>query len=105
MASARWLGQQDRVRFNLAASLFGTGGYRLHSAARRESANARFDINLHDDAELTLVFNHLDVPKAQDPLGLTREQARQNPRQATAVAKQFNTRKTVRRDQAGVVYT
>lgn len=104
-ASTRWLGQSGRVGFNLAASIFDTGGYRRHSAARRESANARFDIALHDGADLALVFNHLNLPKAQDPLGLTRTQARQDPRQATAVAEQFNTRKTVRQDQAGAVYT
>ena len=104
-ASARWLGQQGRVGFNLAASVFDTGGYRRHSEARRESANARFDIALHDDADLTLVFNHLDLPEAQDPLGLTRAQAQQDPRQATAVAEQFNTRKSVRQDQGGAVYT
>jgi iron complex outermembrane receptor protein len=104
-ASARWLGKQGGVGFNLAASLFDTGGYRRHSAARRESVNARFDIDLNSDAELTLVFNHLNLPKAQDPLGLTREQVQQDPRQATAVAEQFNTRKTVRQDQGGAVYT
>jgi iron complex outermembrane recepter protein len=103
--SARWLGQQGRVGFNLAASIFDTGGYRQHSAARRESANARFDIVLREDAELTLVLNHLDIPQAQDPLGLTRAQARQDPRQATAVAETFNTRKTVRQNQAGAIYT
>ncbi|WP_368564150.1 TonB-dependent receptor family protein [Pseudoxanthomonas sp. UTMC 1351] len=104
-AAARWLGRQGRVGFNLAASIFDTGGYREHSAARRASANARFDIDLGGDANLTLVLNHLDLPKAQDPLGLTRAQVRQDPRQATAVAEQFNTRKTVRQDQGGAVYT
>lgn len=103
-ASARWLGKQGSVGFNLAAALFDTGGYRRHSAAQRESANARFDIDVTNDASLTLVFNHLNLPRAQDPLGLTREQAQQDPRQATAVAEQFNTRKTVRQDQGGAVY-
>ncbi|WP_454827844.1 TonB-dependent receptor family protein [Pseudoxanthomonas wuyuanensis] len=104
-ASARWLGRQGRVGFNLAAALFDTGGYRRHSVARRESANARLDVDLDNDASLSLVFNHLDIPRAQDPLGLTRAQAEADPRQAVAVAEQFNTRKAVRQDQAGAVYT
>lgn len=103
--SARWLGRQGRVGFNLAASVFDTGGYRRHSAARRESANARFDVDLDSDAALMLVFNHFDSPQAQDPLGLTRAQAQADPRQAVAVAEQFDTRKSVRQDQAGAVYT
>lgn len=104
-ASARWLGRQGRVGFNLAAALLDTGGYRRHSAARRESANARFDVDLASDGTLSLLFNHLDIPLAQDPLGLTRAQANADPRQVAAVAEQFNTRKSVQQDQAGAVYT
>jgi iron complex outermembrane receptor protein len=103
-ASARWRGTAGRARANIAASLFDTQGYREHSAARRTSANARIDIDTRGDDALTLVFNHLDIPDAQDPLGLTRVQAAEDPRQAVAVARQFNTRKSVGQDQAGAVY-
>ena len=101
---ARVLGQDGRVDYNVAASVFDTDGYREHSAARRESANARVGIALDGQGSVSLVGNHLNLPDAQDPLGLTRMQWRADPRQATAVALQFNTRKSVRQDQLGVVW-
>ena len=101
-ANARWLGEKGPVGVNLAASVFDTEGYRDHSAARRESANARTSIDVGVDTTLDLMFNHLDLA-ALDPLGLTRVQANEDPRQATSVATLFNTRKTVRQDQGGAV--
>jgi iron complex outermembrane receptor protein len=92
------------VNYNVSASEFLTGGYRDHSRVRRESANARFGIDLGDRRSLVLVFNRLDQPRAQDPLGLTRAQVTENPRQATAVATQYNTRKSTRQNQLGAVF-
>ncbi|MEO8810348.1 MAG: TonB-dependent receptor [Rhodanobacter sp.] len=92
------------VNYNLAASEFVTGGYRQHSRVRRESANARFGIDLGDQRKLTLVVNRLDQPKAQDPLGLTRAQVTADPRQATAVASLYNTRKSTGQNQLGAIY-
>lgn len=102
--AARWLGQQGRVDYNLAASVFDTDGYRDHSAARRESFNGKLGIDTTDEGRLVLVANHLNLPDAQDPLGLTRLQWRIDPRQVAGVARQFNTRKSVRQDQLGVVF-
>lgn len=99
----RWLGRQGRLDYNLAASVFDTDGYRQHSAARRESANAKLGMALGEQGRLQLVANHLYLPDAQDPLGLSRAQWRADPRQATGVATQFNTRKSVRQDQLGLV--
>ena len=98
-------GAAGAVGYNLAASRFDTGGYRDHSAARRDSVNARFDLNPDSSRKLTLVLNHLDLPDADDPLGLSRAQVREDPRQATAVATLFDTRKSVRQSQAGLSYT
>jgi iron complex outermembrane receptor protein len=102
--SARWLGKQGALDYNLAASRFDTDGYRDHSAARRDSFNARLGWQLAGERELELVFNHLDLPDAQDPLGLSADQVRADPRQATAVATQFDTRKSVRQSQLGAVF-
>ncbi len=102
---AQLKGREGDVHYNVAAHHFRTDGWRDHSAARRESVNARFGFELAEGRRLDLVLNHFDSPSAQDPLGLSREQVRQDPRQATAVAKQFNTRKSVRQSQAGTVFT
>lgn len=91
------------VNYNVSASEFLTGGYRDHSRVRRESANARFGIDLGGQRTLTLVFNRLDQPRAQDPLGLTRTQVNEDPRAATVVADQYNTRKSTRQNQLGAI--
>lgn len=101
---AQLLGRAGDVGYNVAALHFDTDGFREHSAARRESINARFDFDLDATRKLVLVFNHVDLPEAQDPLGLTRAQVEQDPRQAAAVATLFNTRKSVRQDQGGLTY-
>ncbi|MET0808505.1 MAG: TonB-dependent receptor [Pseudoxanthomonas sp.] len=98
-------GASGPMGYNLAASHFDTDGYRDHSAARRDSINARMDFRLDEGRQLTLVLNHLDLPDAEDPLGLTRTQVRDDPRQATAAATLFDTRKSVRQSQAGLTYT
>ncbi|MET3146184.1 UNVERIFIED_ORG: iron complex outermembrane receptor protein [Xanthomonas axonopodis] len=102
---AQLLGQQGAVHYNVAANHFDTDGFRAHSRARRESVNAKLGFDLAEGRRLDLVLNYLDAPDAQDPLGLTRAQFNADPAQATSVATQFNTRKSVRQSQAGAIFT
>jgi iron complex outermembrane recepter protein len=83
------------------ASRFESDGYREHSAVRRDQYNLKFKYPLRAETSLTIVGNQLRQPETQDPLGLTRTQVEQNPRQATPQAIQFNTRKTVYQEQLG----
>ncbi len=92
-------GQLDYV---LDLSRFTTDGYRDHSAARKNLGNAKLGLQLNDDSRLTLVVNSVDL-KAQDPLGLTYQQFQDDPRSAP-VAEQYNTRKTVKQTQGGLVF-
>ncbi|MCY7313043.1 MAG: TonB-dependent receptor, partial [Pseudoxanthomonas sp.] len=101
---AQLQGGNATLGYNLAASRFDTQGFRDHSQARRDSLNLRLDFTPTPAQQFTLVINHLDLPQALDPLGLTRAQVRDNPRQATPQATQFNTRKTVAQDQAGLTW-
>ncbi|HEY2396604.1 MAG TPA: TonB-dependent receptor [Rudaea sp.] len=98
------LGTSGQVDYNIAASELIAGGYRQHSRVQRESDNAKFGIDMGAGRKLTVVLNRLDQPVSQDPLGLTKEQFDSDPRQATAVASQFNTRKSVLQDQIGAIY-
>ncbi len=82
---------------------FRTQGYRAHSAAHRQSLNGKLALAA-GEGKLTLLLNRLDAPAAQDPLGLTRAQFETDPRQATAVASQFDTRKSVAQTQLGAIY-
>src|SRR5687768_18543435 len=83
------------------ASRFESDGYREHSAVQRDQYNLKFKYPLRAETSLTIVGNQLRQPETQDPLGLTRAQVEQNPRQATPQAIQFNTRKTVYQEQLG----
>ena len=96
-------GGTGALGYVLSAGRLNTNGYRQHSAAEREGANARFDWTLDSDRKFTLLANTLSV-QAQDPLGLNRAQFDAVPRSVDASATTFNTRKTVRQSQLGAVY-
>ena len=101
-------GQHGPLNIMLDASRFETDGYRDHSAARRDHVNAKFKYDLGRAGVLTLVVNVLDQPETEDPLGLTAAQVAQNPKQAggnaATNAYNFNTRKSVAQNQAGLTY-
>ena len=96
-------GAEGKFSYVVSASRFETDGYRDHSAAERSNLNAKLKYALTDDTRVTLVVNALRMPDVQDALGLTRAEFEANPRQATAVATQFDTRKTITQNQVGVV--
>jgi len=103
-ASLNARGVQGPLDYNLALGQFHTDGYRDHSRARRTSGNAVLGWSLDGGGKLGLVLNTLDLPAAQDPLGLTPAQFHDDPRQADAAARVFNTRKSVRQQQLGLRY-
>lgn len=96
-------GAVDNFDYLVSTNRLTTDGYRDHSSARKNLANAKLGFQLDDDSHLTLVVNSVDIT-AQDPLGLTREQMESDPRQATPQASLYNTRKTVQQTQGGLVY-
>lgn len=97
-------GQTEQgVSYLLSASRFMTDGYRDHSAADRNTANAKLSTTIGDDARLTIVANTMKS-SAQDPQGLTWEQYRADPRQSSGVAEEFNTRKSLEQTQVGATY-
>src|SRR3954463_6600063 len=95
----RFGGQFGGVNAIGDVSRFETNGYRDHSIATRDQLNAKVRTG-----DFTVVANSLHQPDTQDPLGLTRAQVAQNPRQATPEALQFNTRKSVSQDQVGSTF-
>ena len=97
-------GVSGPLDYNVDFTHFQTDGYRDHSAAQRESGNGKLNIRLSDTAKLTLLFNTVNIPGAQDPLGLTRAQFEADPRSVTPVAEQFDTRKTVQQSQGGAIF-
>jgi iron complex outermembrane receptor protein len=96
-------GVSDALSYRVNASRFATDGYRDHSAAVREQLNAKLATDL-GPGRLTVVAGGLHQADTQDPLGLTRAQFESNPQQADPVASTFDTRKSIRHNQAGAVY-
>jgi len=84
-----------------SGSHFETDGFRDHSKARREIGNAKLRFGIGSDNVITLVANAFDSPDTQDPLGLTKAQAEADPSQAVSRATTYDTRKSVRQNQAG----
>lgn len=84
------------------ASRFETDGYRDHSRARRDLAGLRLAWSPDADSSLALNATLLDQPGTEDPLGLTRQQLEQDPRQAGSGATTFDTRKSVDHRQLGL---
>ena len=103
-SSATTRGKLGAVSYNVGFTHFQTDGYRQHSQAQRESFNAKFGVDVGSGGRLNLVINSMDLPHAQDPMGLTADQYRENRRQAVAQAYQYNTRKSAHQTQAGLVY-
>jgi iron complex outermembrane recepter protein len=102
--TAQYGGQHGPLNANISASRFRTDGYRDHSAARRDHAHAKLKFDAGTGGTFTFIADYLDQPETQDPLGLTAAQVAENPRQAPAVALQFNTRKSVAQSQVGLVH-
>jgi iron complex outermembrane receptor protein len=102
--SALVSGAQDGFDYVAALSNFDTDGYREHSAVRRSNGNIKLDFALDEKSQLKVIVNAVDMPEAQDPLGLTRAQYEANRKQAGVGAELFNTRKSVRQRQLGADY-
>lgn len=82
---------------------FRTDGWRQHSAATRRQFNGTLHWRPHADDQFSLVFNALNQD-ALDPAGLTRAELEQDPRQVDPAILKFDTRKSVRNRQAGLVW-
>ncbi|HHS9841081.1 TPA: TonB-dependent receptor PqqU [Klebsiella pneumoniae] len=90
------------VDYTVSTNRFTTHGYRDHSGARKNLANARLGVRINDVSKLTLLLNSVDI-KANDAGGLTADEWRDIPRQSPR-GDQYNTRKNTRQTQAGLRY-
>ncbi len=102
--SAKVAGAAGGFGYVASTSRFTSDGYREHSAVERTLGNVKLTLAPDNDSKFTLVANSLSLPKAQDPLGLTRAQFEADPRSVDPVANNFDTRKTVDQLQGGLIY-
>jgi len=101
---AKASGIEGPLGYVVSASHFQTDGYRDHSTAERNIGNVKLRLDVGTGGTLTFIGNSVALPKADDPLGLTRAQYESNPRGVDPSATQFDTRKKVDQTQGGLIY-
>ncbi|MRS15824.1 TonB-dependent receptor [Enterobacteriaceae bacterium RIT691] len=94
--------QAGDVDYTVSTTRFDTHGYRDHSGARKNLANAKLGVRINDVSKVTLLLNSVDI-KANDPGGLSYSEWRDNPQQSPR-GDQYNTRKDLKQTQAGLHY-
>lgn len=103
-ANLNALGSLGPLGYNLDFSHFHVDGFRDHSSARNESFNGKLNYSFNEASRLAFVANVVSRPDAQDPLGLTPAQFAVDPESTDPAATNFNTRKSLRQQQGGLIY-
>ncbi len=96
-------GESGGVGYTVSASRYLTDGYRRQSAADKNLLNARLDTSSGEYSHWTVVANHVDMD-AQDAGGVTPAQWAADHRAVAQGALDFNTRKSQRQTQAGLIH-
>jgi len=108
-------GRADGMGYVLDASRFETDGYRQHSAATRDQGFAKLTLPTSAGGRVTFVANTLHQRDTQDPLGVTWETFRRDPRSGEidrsdpqtpqrTFAERYDTRKSIDHQQIGATW-
>ena len=97
-------GQSGSLNYIGSLSRYETDGYRQWSEATKDQFNTKLTLAAGPKSTWTVVANYLDQPNNLDPLGLTAGEVAQDRRQASPVALQFQTRRSLDNLQGGLVY-
>lgn len=73
-------GQTGDFGWRFSGSRMETNGFRNHAEAKTYQANLVTSYDISGDTELRGIFNYFDLPFAQNPSTLSREDARETPR-------------------------
>jgi len=101
---AKLSGRHGAFDYVASTSRFHTDGFRDHSAVSRNLGNLKLGWQIDPQSHLTLIGNAIDMPHAQDPMGLTRAELAGGPRGVDPSAVQFDTRKSLSQSQGGLIY-
>ncbi len=97
-------GRGERSRYVAALSHMSSGGFREHSAARRDALNVKLRFAPDDASQLMFVANVADLPLAQNPGSLPADTARLRPRAAWPANTAMGSGERSAQGQAGVRY-
>ncbi len=96
-------GQDGPWAHHVSLSALDYDGYRGQSEVKKRLLNAKVSRDLGTDRRLTAILTVLDMPTAQDPGGLTREEADADRDQATPEAKQLDSGQHVEQQRIGLI--
>lgn len=97
-------GEVGGVGYLLDLSRFDTNGYRDHSATTRDTSFAKLTLHPDEDSTLRIIASSLKQTDTQDPLGLSWDQYKDDPRGVDSAALDYNTRKSIDHKQGGLNY-
>ncbi|MDH3376970.1 MAG: TonB-dependent receptor [Gammaproteobacteria bacterium] len=92
--------------FNYLLNLSDTSidGFRDHSEAENTQLNAKFSIDIPGPSSLQATVHYTDQPTANDPGGITAEDAEENRKQAQDRNVLFDAGETLEQSRVGLVY-
>ncbi|MED5240272.1 MAG: TonB-dependent receptor [Pseudomonadota bacterium] len=96
--------QRDQQHHAFSLTALADDGDRAQSEVRKYLLTGQAGWQLPDDRAVTLYMSAMDTPMANDPGGLTRQQVRDNPRQATRFASQLDAGQDVDQQRLGFHY-
>ena len=97
-------GQSGRLNYMVSVSDLSYDGYRDHSKVESTQLNSKFRYDIDDSSELTVIFNMVDSPTADDAGGITSAQVDADPTQAQPRNLSSNAGEELDQQKIGFVY-
>jgi len=97
-------GQYGKLNYLINGSYLDYDGYRDHSRVEHRLLNSKFRYDFDSDADLTVIFNLVDSPTADDSGGITRADIDTDRRQAQARNLVSNSGEELTQQRVGWVY-
>ena len=97
-------GQSGNWNGHVSAWHMSYDGYRDQSETEKMMFNGKASYRLSPGRELSTVFTAYDQPKGQDPGGLTREEVREDRRQASEASEALDAGQSVEQQRLGFIY-
>lgn len=103
-ANVQARGQRQKGHHGFSLTALGYDGYREQSEVRKYQLTAQSGWQLPEARSLTLLLTAMDTPMANDPGGLTRQQVREDPDQASRFATPLDAGQAVDQQRLGLHY-
>ncbi|MFP6816282.1 MAG: TonB-dependent receptor [Pseudomonadales bacterium] len=97
-------GTSGKLNYLVGASRLTYDGYRENSRVKATLLNSKFRYDVDPVSELTVVFNLVNSPRADDSGGITSAQVDEDPRQAQARNVASNAGEEIDQQKIGLIY-